>query len=105
MAQVEFGEDNLRAGRVCSTHRRFGHACARRPKRHYVGLMIALITIAPALLLAACQSETDTIAPAARPVRTTIVEKRETGEPLTFTGRIEAEDEMIEAAFRNCGTG
>jgi hypothetical protein len=61
-------------------------------------LMMALITITPALLLVACQRETDTTASAARPIRTTTVEKRETGEPLTFTGR-------IEAAFRNCGTG
>jgi RND family efflux transporter MFP subunit len=62
-------------------------------------LMMSLMTVAPTLLIAACQRETDTAAPAARPVRTTTVEKRETGEPLTFTGRIEAEDEVI-LAFR-----
>jgi RND family efflux transporter MFP subunit len=68
----------------------------------YRMLMMALMTIAPALLLAACERETDTAAPAARPVRTTTVEKRETGEPLTFTGRIEAEDEVT-LAFRISG--
>jgi RND family efflux transporter MFP subunit len=68
----------------------------------YRMLIMALIAIAPALLLAACQRETDTAAPAARPVRTTTVEKRATGEPLTFTGRIEAEDEVI-VAFRISG--
>jgi RND family efflux transporter MFP subunit len=65
-------------------------------------LMMALITIAPALPLAACQRETDTTAPAARPVRTTTVEKRHAGAPLTFTGRIEAEDE-VSVAFRISG--
>jgi RND family efflux transporter MFP subunit len=68
----------------------------------YRMLMMALIAIAPALLLAACQRETDTAVPAARPVRTTTVEKRESGKPLTFTGRIEAEDEVI-VAFRISG--
>ncbi len=68
----------------------------------YRMLMMALITIASALLVAACQREADTAAPAARPVRTTTVEKREAGTPLTFTGRIEAEDEVI-LAFRISG--
>jgi membrane fusion protein, multidrug efflux system len=68
----------------------------------YRMLMIALMTIAPVLLLAACQRETVTAAPAARPVRTTTVEKREAGQPLTFTGRIEAEDEVT-LAFRISG--
>ena len=65
-------------------------------------LMMALVAIAPALLLAACERETDAAAPAARPVRTVTVEKRETGRPLTFTGRIEAEDE-VSVAFRISG--
>ena len=65
-------------------------------------LMTALVAIAPALSLAACQRETDTAAPTARPVRTTTVEKREAGEALTFTGRIEAEDE-VSVAFRISG--
>lgn len=65
-------------------------------------LMTALVATAPALSLAACQRETDAAAPAARPVRTTTVEKREAGQALTFTGRIEAEDE-VNVAFRISG--
>jgi membrane fusion protein, multidrug efflux system len=68
----------------------------------YRMLLMALMTIAPVLLLAACQREADTGTPAARPVRTTTVEKREAGQPLTFTGRIEAEDEVT-LAFRISG--
>ena len=72
-----------------------------KPKLYRL-LMTALIAIAPALSLAACQRETDTAAPAARPVRTITVEKREAGQALTFTGRIEAEDE-VSVAFRISG--
>jgi RND family efflux transporter MFP subunit len=68
----------------------------------YRMLMMALMTISPVLLLAACQRETDTAAPAARPVQTTTVQKREGGQPVTFTGRIEAEDE-VSVAFRISG--
>ena len=57
-----------------------------------------LILIAPALL-AACQRETETAAPVARPVRTITVAKSEAGEQLVFTGRIEAEDE-VSLSFR-----
>ncbi|KRR22781.1 hypothetical protein CQ14_00280 [Bradyrhizobium lablabi] len=64
--------------------------------------MTALVAIAPALSLAACQRDTETAAPAARPVRTVTVEKREGGQALTFTGRIEAEDE-VSVAFRISG--
>jgi RND family efflux transporter MFP subunit len=55
-----------------------------------------------AALLTACQKETDTAVPEARPVRTATVEKRQAGVPLTFTGRIEAEDEVV-LAFRISG--
>ncbi len=65
-------------------------------------LMTALVATTPALSLAACQPETDAAAPAARPVRTITVEKRELGQALTFTGRIEAEDE-VNIAFRISG--
>ena len=65
-------------------------------------MLIALVAIAPALPLAACQKETDTAAPTPRPVRTTTVEKRQAGQPLAFTGRIEAEDE-VNVAFRISG--
>src|SRR5215813_7540428 len=59
------------------------------------GLMISIV---PALL-AACQKETETAAPQARPVRTVTVEKSEAGTQLVFTGRIEAEDE-VSLSFR-----
>lgn len=58
----------------------------------------AMILIAPALL-AACQRETETAAPVARPVRTITVAKSEAGTQLVFTGRIEAEDE-VSLSFR-----
>jgi RND family efflux transporter MFP subunit len=57
-----------------------------------------MISVAPALLTA-CQRETETAAPVARPVRTLTVEKSEAGTTLTFTGRIEAEDE-VSLSFR-----
>jgi RND family efflux transporter MFP subunit len=67
-------------------------------------LMVALVAMVPALSLAACDrgTDTDTAAPTPRPVRTATVERREAGEPLTFTGRIEAEDE-VSLAFRISG--
>src|ERR1700754_1478708 len=57
-----------------------------------------IILIAPTLLTA-CQRETETAAPAVRPVRTVTVEKSKVGTQLTFTGRIEAEDE-VSLSFR-----
>jgi membrane fusion protein, multidrug efflux system len=65
-------------------------------------LMMALVAIAPSLSLAGCQRESEAATPAPRPVRTISVEKREAAEPLTFTGRIEAEDE-VSVAFRISG--
>lgn len=62
--------------------------------------MMAIVALA--LPLAACQREAEATAPTARPVRTTTVEKREAGQPLTFTGRIAAEDE-VNLAFRISG--
>jgi membrane fusion protein, multidrug efflux system len=55
-----------------------------------------------AMMLAACQKEAEVAAPEARPVRTTTVQKNEGGVPFTFTGRIEAEDEVA-LAFRISG--
>jgi membrane fusion protein, multidrug efflux system len=54
------------------------------------------------MLLAACTPENEAAAPAARPVRTVTIEKREAGVPVTLTGRIEAEDEVT-LAFRISG--
>jgi RND family efflux transporter MFP subunit len=65
-------------------------------------LMTALTAVAPALSLAACQRETDTAVPTPRPVRTVTVAKSKAGVPHSFTGRVEAEDEVA-LAFRISG--
>lgn len=74
---------------------RMGQICrAARP---------AFIAFIIPTVLAACQREAETSAPPeARPVRAITVEKREAGTPQTFTGRIEAEDE-VSLAFRISG--
>jgi len=53
-------------------------------------------------LLSACQRESETPAPEVRPVRTVTVVKREVGETVTYTGRIQAETET-RLAFRVAG--
>src|SRR5215813_15586681 len=64
---------------------------------------LALVAAASSLLLTACERETETaVLPTPRIVRTVTIEKRETSTPLTFSGRIEAEDE-VSAAFRISG--
>jgi RND family efflux transporter MFP subunit len=50
-------------------------------------------------LLAACDRDTEAPAPEPRPVRTVTVVKREIGETVAFTGRVEAENES-RLAFR-----
>jgi len=64
---------------------------------------LAPVVLGCSLVLAACEKEAGTAAaPTPRPVRTTTIVKRETTTPLTFTGRIEAEDE-VSLAFRISG--
>ena len=63
---------------------------------------IALAALALSATLLGCSPQTDTAAPQPRPVRTTTVEQREAGVPITLTGRIEAEDEVA-LAFRISG--
>ena len=58
-----------------------------------------LLPLFAAALLAACQPEAETAPPEARPVRTVTVAKRDVGETVTYTGRIQAEDEA-RLAFR-----
>jgi membrane fusion protein, multidrug efflux system len=53
-------------------------------------------------LLSACQREAEAPAPEVRPVRTVTIMKREAGEAITYTGRIEAETETS-LAFRIAG--
>jgi membrane fusion protein, multidrug efflux system len=55
--------------------------------------ILALAALAAAAFLSACQPETQSSAPEARPVRTVTVVKRDIGETVTYTGRIEAENE------------
>lgn len=65
-------------------------------------LALTLMVALPVLSLAACGRQTETKESPPRPVRTTTIEKRESLMPLTFTGRIEAEDE-VSVAFRIAG--
>src|SRR5262245_32764775 len=60
---------------------------------------VALLTTPVFLFLAACQPDTEPPSPQARLVRTVTVVKRESGETVAFTGRIEAENET-RLAFR-----
>lgn len=62
----------------------------------------ALLVLALPAMLVACRPETEAAAPEARPVRTVTIERREAGMPITLTGRIEAEDEVV-LAFRISG--
>jgi RND family efflux transporter MFP subunit len=49
--------------------------------------------VVTALLFAGCQRETEAAPPEIRPVRTVTVAKRDVGETVSYTGRIEAETE------------
>ena len=62
----------------------------------------ACLAIAASLLLSGCERESEAAPPHIRPVRTVTVEKREAGQPVSLTGRIEAEDEVA-LAFRISG--
>jgi RND family efflux transporter MFP subunit len=71
-------------------------------KAIYRLLPAALLILAWPAMLAACQPDTEAAAPEARPVRTVTIERREAAMPITLTGRIEAEDEVV-LAFRISG--
>src|SRR5262249_59801969 len=60
---------------------------------------LLLLTAPVFISLAACRPEAETAPPEVRPVRTVTVVKRESGETVAFTGRIEAENET-RLAFR-----
>ena len=62
-------------------------------------LLLAGLALA---LLSACQPEADTAPPQIRPVRTVTVVKREVGETVSYTGRIQAENET-RLSFRISG--
>ena len=61
-----------------------------------------LLTGLALALLSACQPEADTAPPQVRPVRTVTVVKRDVGETVSFTGRIQAENET-RLSFRISG--
>jgi RND family efflux transporter MFP subunit len=67
-----------------------------------VAFRATLVIATLAVTLAGCRPEAESGPPEARPVRIVVVEKREVGEPITLTGRIEAEDE-VDLAFRISG--
>ena len=54
---------------------------------------IALLVLALPAVLVACKPDSETAVPEARPVRTVTVVKQDVGETVTYTGRIEAENE------------
>src|SRR5262245_16446198 len=62
----------------------------------------ALLASGAALLLGACQPETDSAARQPRPVRSVTVEPRQADTQVVLTGRIEAEDEVA-LGFRIAG--
>jgi len=60
---------------------------------------IAVILLAVSTFVGACSREEEKAEPEIRPVRSIAVERKQTGVPVTLTGRIEAEDE-VSLAFR-----
>lgn len=65
-------------------------------------LCAAAATLVASVVLCSCSPQTETSAPQPRPVRTVTIEKREAGQAITLTGRIEAEDEVA-LSFRISG--
>lgn len=66
-----------------------------------VAVAALLAGILPALL-AGCSREEEKVEPEIRPVRALKVQRRDSGIPVTLTGRVEAEDE-VSLAFRIAG--
>jgi membrane fusion protein, multidrug efflux system len=83
---------------ACGSRRVVFSIACRLPCRLGAGPRLVLAGLT-AILLAACQPEADTASPQVRPVRTVTVVKRDVGEMVSFTGRIQAENEA-RLAFR-----
>ena len=101
MQSISVGLSPNRAGRA----RRWSvtPSVSRRLVRdHGRGARLFLLAGLAAALLAGCQPEAETVPPQVRPVRTVTVVKRDVGETVSYTGRIEAEDEA-RLAFRIAG--
>lgn len=62
-------------------------------------MRIAVVLLAAAPVLAACQRETESQAPEVRPVRTVLATREKAGEKVVLTGQIEAQNEAA-MAFR-----
>jgi membrane fusion protein, multidrug efflux system len=86
------------------TGRSLMHAAAlsRSGTARTTGLKHLTIASLALVLLSACEREAETPAPEVRPVRTVTIVKRDAGEAVTYTGRIEAESET-RLAFRIAG--
>jgi len=88
MAWISTGAGAARPGSARSLGR-----CSKDTGRGPAACGIGLALVVTALLLAGCQRETEASAPEVRPVRTVTVAKRDIGEVVSYTGRIEAEIE------------
>ncbi len=64
--------------------------------------VFALVALSASFFLGACDRHEETAVVEPRPVRTVTIEKRESGTPISMTGRIEAKDE-VNLAFRISG--
>lgn len=78
-----------------------GFHCGKGGLRGLSWRQPVLLLILPAMI-AACRPEAETAQSVARPVRTVVAEKSVSATPITFTGRIEADDE-VSLAFRISG--
>lgn len=67
-----------------------------------LGARKAVVLLALASVLAACEQEVEAPQTVARQVRSIVIEERQGGQTVTLTGRIEAEDE-VPLAFRISG--
>jgi RND family efflux transporter MFP subunit len=103
MQSISVGLSPNRTGRAAWRRWSIVPSIARRLVRdHGRGARLFLLAGLAAPLLTACQPDAETPAPQARPVRTVTVVKRDVGETVSYTGRIEAEDEA-RLAFRIAG--
>ena len=103
MQSISVGLSPNRAGRAAWRRWSVTPSVSRRLVRdHGRGARLFLLAGLAAALLAGCQPEAETVPPQVRPVRTVTVVKRDVGETVSYTGRIEAEDEA-RLAFRIAG--
>jgi RND family efflux transporter MFP subunit len=72
---------------------RLTEQCSTRGGRGWAAFAVGFPLVWTALMLAGCGRETEASAPEIRPVRTVVVAKRDIGEIVSYTGRIEAEIE------------